>query len=584
MRSNRLPTVADASAGLGAVGWGALLVADPLGPIDDVIALAMLVLVPLAVRLADTPRRDGSRSVWYRFAVLGQPVLAVPGVVSLTMDPGLAATLVALPWAVGTVGIAGFGAWRLLGRGPRPIEELSVDAGLLYVLVGGVALLFDRAGVALAFRPVIVTLTVVHFHYAGSVLPVLAGLAGRYAPGGRPGRILRATTGVIVVGPGLIGAGITVAAFDLPFAGVVEFAAVAVFTTAVALFSLSVIAGVLPRMTGRVRRLLIGGASLAVTASMGFALLYGLARATGGRYVGIDARSVGTMVTYHGQLNAYGFAVPALVGWRLGVPESRARAPGIPFSRLRGGWPVGEAFLERRGLTGDATVSGMMATLEAYRRDGFDPASVAPSVRRFYERSGEYELDVAPEWVPPWGHLAAAVRPVVTRMHQLSVPRESVADEAALTGRVVAVESADDDLGDRAWIRSNADRVSGPREVTYVGVYDRYDAGGGPFLRVVFPLPGGNLTGLLRVENGGDDGDGLVLSSFGVPGNADDAGLYLVIRGFGVRLPLDERLVVEPDGPDATVRASHAVELFGFRVFTLRYTIRLDDRPGSDGR
>lgn len=92
------------------------------------------------------------------------------------------------------------------------------------------------------------------------------------------------------------------------------------------------------------------------------------------------------------------------------------------------------------------------------------------------------------------------------------------------------------------------------------------------------------MTGLLRVENGGDDGDGLVLSSFGVPGNADDAGLYLVIRGFGVRLPLDERLVVEPDGPDATVRASHAVELFGFRVFTLRYTIRLDDRPGSDGR
>lgn len=326
--AGRLPRVADASAAVGVVVWLGILVGGPLGPVRDAIALAMLVLVPLALRLADTPRRDGTRSRWYRLAVLGQPVMAVPGVVSLTMEQGPVATLTALPWTVATVAIAGFGVWRLLGRGPWPVEELSVDAGLIYIVVGGVALLLDRAGVSLAFQPIIITLTIVHFHYAGSALPVLSGLAGRHAPDGRLGTILRVTTGIIVVGPGIIATGITASAFEIPLGGVVEVTAVVFFTTAVALFSLAVVAGVLPGLPGWPQRVLVGTASLVVTVSMGFAVLYGFARATGGTYVGIDAQSFGLMVRYHGQLNAYGFALPALVGWRLAIPDSRARPPG----------------------------------------------------------------------------------------------------------------------------------------------------------------------------------------------------------------------------------------------------------------
>ena len=85
---------------------------------------------------------------------------------------------------------------------------------------------------------------------------------------------------------------------------------------------------------------------------------------------------------------------------------------------------------------------------------------------------------------------------------------------------------------------------------------------------MVFPLPGANLTGILRLEN---DGDGLVLSSFPTRGNADDAGLYLVVGGVGVRLPLNETLVVRPDGE--TVGATHRVEALGVRLFTLQYDI-----------
>jgi len=568
-----LPTLADASAVLGAVGWLLLVGVGVFGPIREIIALAMLVLVPLAVRLADTPRRDGTRSGWYRIVVVGQPLTALLGVVSLTIPSGTAAVLTALPWATTTGAVAGFGAWRLLQRGPWPIEELSVDAGLLYIVVGGAALLFDRAGVALVFEPLIVTLTIVHFHYAGSALPTLAGMAGRHGPGGRFDSILRVTTAIIVVGPGIIGTGITAVALDLPLAATIEFVAVAFFTTAVALFSVTVIAGVLPLLSNWPQRVLLGGASLAVTVSMGFAVVYGFARATGGTYLGIGPQSFGTMVTYHGQLNAYGFAVPALVGWRLGVPKSRARLPGLPISRLTGGWSIGEDFLERQGMTGDATVSGMMDDVDAYQSDRFDPSAVAPSVRRFFERSGDYELAVAPDWEPPWRQLAVLYRPVATRIGQLSVPLVSATGAQALSGRVVAVNSEDARTGDRAWIRSNVGRATGADSMTYVGIYDRYRSTGRSYVRVTFPLPWSNLTGILRVENGGTDGNALVLSSFPDLGNCDDAGLYLMVGGATVRLPLNETLVVKPDDERGSVHAVHRVELLGARVFTLRYDI-----------
>ena len=581
-RRELLPRVADASAGVGAVGWLLLIAFRIFGPIQNIIALAMLVLVPLAVRLADSPRRDGKRSAWYRIGVFGQPVMAPPAVFSLTMEPGTAAVLTALPWTALTVGIAGFGAWRLLGRGPWPIEELSVDAGLMYIVVGGVALLLDRANVSLAFQPIIITLTIVHFHYAGSVLPITAGIAGRYRSGGRLDSILRTTTAIVIVGPGIIGIGITAVAFDLPLAAEIEFTAVTFFTATVALFSLAVIGSVLPQVQDWPQRLLVGGASLAVTASMGFAIVFGFARATSGTYFGINAQSFDVMVIYHGQLNAYAFALPALLGWRLAVPKSRARPPGLSFSRLGGGWSINEDFFERRGLTGDTPVTGMMDSVTAYGSDRFDPGAVARSVQLFFERSGEYELEVEPDWAPLWRQLAVLYRPISTRVGQLSVPLAPVVSEEALTGRVVAVRGGER-TDDRAWIRSNVDQAT-ENQMTYVGVYNRYTGWETEsFLQVIFPLPGSNLTGILRVENGGTDGDALVLSSFPEERNGDDAGLYLVIWGFGVRLPLNEMLLVEPEEGSTTVRAVHRVELLGFRVFTLRYTICPVDRSSAHG-
>lgn len=318
--------VTDASALAGAVAWAGLVVSNRLGLLGEVLALAALVLVPLGLGLAETTQRDGTHSRWYAVAVAAQLPAALAVVASLSFPRGVTATVLAVPWALLTVCVAAFGLWRFRRRGPRPLAELTVDAGLAYLAVGGAALLFDRTGLTLLFDPIVVTLTAVHFHYAGFALPLIAGLAGRAAGTDRLRSLRQAATAIIAVGPGIIATGITAVELDVPLAPEVEFVAVTFFTTAVALFSLSVVAGVVPDRRSRLQQALVTVASLAVTASMGFAVLYGLARMTGGRHLGIHAEAYGTMIRYHGQLNAFGFALLALVGWRLDPPLSDERA------------------------------------------------------------------------------------------------------------------------------------------------------------------------------------------------------------------------------------------------------------------
>src|SRR5262249_61736011 len=70
------------------------------------------------------------------------------------------------------------GAIHLLQRGRRSIADISVNVGFIYLAVGGTWAVLSRSGWRpLDFRDIIVLATAVHFHYAGLILPLLAGLA-----------------------------------------------------------------------------------------------------------------------------------------------------------------------------------------------------------------------------------------------------------------------------------------------------------------------------------------------------------------------------------------------------------------------
>jgi hypothetical protein len=101
----------------------------------------------------------------------------------------------------------------------------------------------------------------------------------------------------------------------------------------------------------------------------------------------------------------------------------------------------------------------------------------------------------------------------------------------------------------------------------------------GACVKVVFPMPNGNATVILRPEN--DDSSGFSLASVGRA--FGDAGFYRVQRaGSAWRVwriaSLHEtfRLYVDDEG---TVRCEHDVRFLGMRVLTLHY--RITSRSGD---
>ena len=198
---------------LGALAWIGLVCWHPASPYDVVWAhqlllFSPLVLVPLVVRLADRPddapltRRLLDLASWLQLPAALVLTIAIVG-----LDNGnLTAGLCTLPWLLVTGLLGLVGLLRAWDRGGTPWAELAVDAGLIFLPIGGGWTVLHALGEQpLNFKPVIVLLTAVHFHYAGLVLPVVAGLAGRQLPG----TFSRLVTAGVTIGVPLVAVGIT---------------------------------------------------------------------------------------------------------------------------------------------------------------------------------------------------------------------------------------------------------------------------------------------------------------------------------------------------------------------------------------
>lgn len=197
----------------GAVAWLAFVAVRVPSPYHGVWAhavllLAALVLVPLALELAaDSGQRD---RVWWCIALsrLGQTPAALLLGWSCLRAPGDLTALLSLPWLV-VCGLTATAGWLRLrhGLGRRPLEKLCGDIALLFLGIGGAWVFADRAGYQpLKFPTEIVTLTAVHFHFAGLLLPLVAGRIVGAFPASR--MAMRAAVGA-VLGVPAVALGIT---------------------------------------------------------------------------------------------------------------------------------------------------------------------------------------------------------------------------------------------------------------------------------------------------------------------------------------------------------------------------------------
>jgi hypothetical protein len=285
------------------------------------LVFAALVLVPLVLTLFE---HAGAPAQAVRLFGLAQR-LQFPAGLALAISCGLArgwaALVLALPWMVVTALFAGAGFLRVQQGGlRRELHLLAADVALLFSAIGGAWLLADRGGFQpLGFPPQIVGLTAVHFHYAGLLVPLFAGLAQQQMWMSR--LAARAVVGS-VLGVPAVAVGIT--STQLGWSPAIEAAA----GCGMALAGMAV--GVLHvRLAVDTRwpasaRVLLGIAGTSIFFAMVLAALYA-SRAFVPSAGWLDLPQ---MQALHGTVNIVGFALCGAIGWR-GAKRGDHSAPPL---------------------------------------------------------------------------------------------------------------------------------------------------------------------------------------------------------------------------------------------------------------
>ncbi len=224
--------------------------------------------------------------------------------------------------------------------------------------------------------------------------------------------------------------------------------------------------------------------------------------------------------------------------------------------------------LERRSRDG-----GLVPDFEALRGDGFDPSRVHPLIREFYEHTTDFVMDVwSRSYFPTRLGLWLLVATVSRQVNQLNFPLSPLDTAHGMSSEIIVLRRPDGTVRYTGWFRT----VGVTARVLYTGFYmtEQVPGAPAPCVKVVFPMPRGNATVVLRPEVR-DDG-AFVLDSSGR--RFGDVGFYRVdardaerARVWHVR-SLKERFVVYVD-PHGVLRCDHSVTFWGLPVLHLHYKI-----------
>ena len=299
-------TFAKRCAVVGLLAWTIFLFlttadADETQLIHRVALFGMLVIVPLGLSVI------AADSLLYRTIVFVQPFAALMAAASFLSETGLLAALLSSAWLILTVLAAVLGVTRIISRGLYPLEELSIDAGLLYLPVAGVWLVIYRFGVQpLGYGETIILLTVVHFHFAGFAAPIIAGMSGRVlTTRAYPRSVYAFSVFAIVAAMPLVAAGIT-------FTPLVGLIGTLLLASGLMLLAVLNIGWVIPAIGPAAKRSLLFIGALSSCAAMVLACLYAYSLVAQTLIVTIPG-----MALTHGLLNAFGFVGCSLLAYTL---------------------------------------------------------------------------------------------------------------------------------------------------------------------------------------------------------------------------------------------------------------------------
>jgi len=226
--------------------------------------------------------------------------------------------------------------------------------------------------------------------------------------------------------------------------------------------------------------------------------------------------------------------------------------------------------VERRAREG-----GLIPNFDVLASATFDPARAQPQVRHFYEHTARYRMDVwAESRFPANIGLWLLVTTISRKVNQLNFPLRVLETAKGMQSEIVLLRDDAGAVRYAGWYR----KLTGSGRVIYTGFYSvaRTPFRGDPLVKVVFPMPQGNATVILRPTV--DRTGAFELSSEGAA--FGDVGFYRLQRRDSKRLrvwrirSLKEffRVYVDESG---TLRCDHRVRFLGLPVLHLHYRIEV---------
>ncbi len=269
--------------------------------VSAVLAAGPLIVVPLATDLFG-PVDSGSGGFFrQRRGRMWMLLAASLFAVAVGLPAGSLSAALAAPWTATACLFAATSFRRLMANRDASSAAIGTFAAQLFLAVGGVwAIASCAGGMPGGFQEPIVRLTAVHFHYAGFALPAIAvRVAAVYRK-----RAVDTVVLAVVVGVPLVAIGIAARSTTAELAATLFLGTAA---TTLAALQLKVAFA----ETARNAASLLAISSIALATSMALAAVYAF-----GRFTGSPILDIPSMIATHGMLNAVGFALCGLIGWR----------------------------------------------------------------------------------------------------------------------------------------------------------------------------------------------------------------------------------------------------------------------------
>jgi hypothetical protein len=202
----------------------------------------------------------------------------------------------------------------------------------------------------------------------------------------------------------------------------------------------------------------------------------------------------------------------------------------------------------------------------------FEPDKAHPEIANFYEKTAGYALDAWVQWAGPFSPFARFMISAISRnIEQLILPLSPLMTSHGMSSRIISM--ADPKTGNivySGWLRTTV--ASG--DIVYAGFYTTCQPPnyGGRCVKVVFPLPKGSATVVLKPVNVPGGSFKLVSAGrkFGGPG------YYRIhqLKNGDLRvkqIPIKEAIHVYME--DGVLRTDHHFKFWRFPFLMLHYKI-----------